>query len=63
MPREDGAFDGEFVKNWEGAGEAEAGGAGVGVGVIGEGGLATTEHFSVRFDLAMNFKSDGDDVV
>jgi hypothetical protein len=35
----------------------------VGVWLVGERGLATAEHFGVRFDLAMNLKSDGDDVV
>jgi len=37
--------------------------AGVGVRLVGEGGLAAAEHFGVRFDLAMNLESDGDDVV
>ena len=60
---EDGALDGELIQNGEGTGKAKAGGAGVGVRLVGEGGLAAAEHFGVRFDLAMNLESDGDDVV
>ena len=59
----DGALDGELVEDGERAGESEAGRAGVGVWLVGEGCFATAEHFGVRFDLAVNFESDGDDVV
>lgn len=35
----------------------------MGVRFIGEGSFAATEHLGVGFDLAVNFESDGDDVV
>ena len=60
---EDGALDGEFVENGKRAGQAEASRAGVGVWLVGKRGFATAKHFGVRFDLAVNFESDGDDVV
>ena len=60
---ENGALDGEFVENGECAGQAETGRAGMGVRFVGEGSFATAEHLGVRFDLAMDLKPDGDDVV
>ena len=63
MPGENGAFDGVLVEDGEGAGEAEAGGAGVGVGGVAKRGFAAAEHFGAAFDLAVDFESDGDEVV
>ena len=60
---EDGALDGEFVEDGKGTGQAETGRAGMGVWFVGKGSFATAEHFGPGFDLAMNFESDGDDVV
>lgn len=56
-------LDRKFVQNREGSGQAKAGWACVSIRLVGEGGFASAEHFSVRFDLTMDLKPDGDDIV
>ena len=55
-------LDGLAVEHGQRAGQAEADRAGVGVGRVAERGAAGAEHLGVRFDLAVDFEADGDEV-
>ena len=52
-----------MVEHGECSGQSEAGGAGVSIGFVTERGGAGTEHFGVRFDLAVDFESDGGNIL
>ena len=56
-------LDGLLVQNRQGAGEAEADRADVRVGFSAESGAAGAEHFALGVDLAVDFQTDGDDVI
>lgn len=60
---EEGLLDGGLIENRQSPREAEAGGADIGIGFVAEGGGTGAEHFGVRFDLTVNFKSDGGNIL
>ena len=57
------AFDGVFIEDGQGSRESHADGADVGVGFVARSCLAGTEHLALCFDLAMDFKTYGNNVI
>ena len=61
-PGADRELHGLGVQRREDAREPEADRTGVGVRSVAERGAAGAEHLGVRFDLAVDFEADGDEV-
>jgi hypothetical protein len=52
-----------FVENGEGARKPQADWANVAVGLFAKTGGTSTEHFALGLNLAMNFQTDGNNII
>jgi hypothetical protein len=59
---EQGFLDGELVEHRQGSRQPETDRTGVGVGLLAKRRATSAEHLGLRFDLAVDFKTDGDKV-
>ena len=58
-----GSLDGKLIEHGQCAGHTQAGGAHVGIRFITEPGLARAEHLGGGLNLAVNFQTDGYQVI